>query len=488
MWIAVLFVLTPVFSFGVILSLFKNVWANVQFVFLYFKDLFVFSELNEKSLSLAQDIKRGNGKAALVFCDVFEQNEESSYEMMEEARKIGAICFKKDILVINFRRHSAGRNTTFFTVGKNETENLNQSLRLIEKYRKRKNTRLFVLSGKVDSEMLLTAVDKGFIKVRRINEAQSLVYRILYEQGAELFASAKEKNGQKLISAVIIGMGSYGTEMLKALAWYCQMDGYRFEVNVFDKDPLAREKFEARAPELMDDAFNGKYVDGEAEYLIKIHSGIEFGTAAFKKEISKIEDASYAFIALGDDNKNVSAAAYLRMLFERRNIHPVIKAVVYNSEQRNALCGICNYSGQEHDIDFIGDIKSSYTENVIMNSALEKEALALHLKWGAEEEFWLYEYNYRSSLASVIHKRARKEQGIIGACKKEAELTATEREQLEKLEHRRWNAYMRGEGYKYSGSNDKSSRNNLARLHHDLTNYYSLTNEEKIKDGKIAAE
>ena len=173
------------------------------------------------------------------------------------------------------------------------------------------------------------------------------------------------------------------------------------------------------------------------------------------------------------------------MYFERLKIHPVIQAIVYDSQRKKALEGIQNYRGQAYDIQFIGDMEASYTEAVIMGSELEAQALQRHLKWGKEEEFWTYEYNYRSSVASAIHMKARIHCGIAGADKKEDELTGREQEIIENLEHRRWNAYMRSEGYVFSGSTDKSSRNDLAKMHHDLVDFSSLTEEEKRKDSKV---
>lgn len=127
---------------------------------------------------------------------------------------------------------------------------------------------------------------------------------------------------------------------------------------------------------------------------------------------------------------------------------------------------------------------SFYTEDVIIDSELEEEALRRHLQWGNEDEFWNYEYNYRSSIASVIHIKARINRGIPGAAKKDTELTDEERSIIESLEHRRWNAYMRAEGYVFSGSADKSSRNDLAKMHHDLVDFSSLSEEEKRNDSQ----
>lgn len=488
-WISIIYVVAPMFTIGVVLSLFKNISAYLKYLRLYFKDIYVFSELNDKSLVLATDIKNKNKKAAIVFTDVFEDNEEKIFELIEQSKKLGAIRFKKDILVVDFKKHSQKKDISFFAIGNNETENLNQALKLINNYRERVNTHIYVFSTKIESELLLTAIEKGKVKVRRINEVQSLVNRILYERGEVLFESAMDDgDGLKNISAVVVGMGRHGTEMVKALAWFGQMDGYKIEINAFDKDELAEAKFIDLAPELMSPDYNGVEIEGEAQYKITVHSGFDVQTVDFTNEVKKIKNATYIIIALGDDDVNINTAVNLRMHFARIGCHPVIQAIVYNSEQKKALHGIKNYRGQEYDIEFIGDFESSYAEDVIIDSELEEDALKRHLKWGKEEEFWTYEYNYRSSMASAIHMRARVICGVSGATKKEDELTDEERNVIEVLEHRRWNAYMRSEGYVFSGSKEKSSRNDLAKMHHDLIDFSSLTEEEKRKDSKVGTK
>ena len=485
-WCAFLFALSPLLTFGFVLSLFKNAISHIRFRLSFFKDMYVFSELNEKSFALAKDIKQNHTDVAVVFADVYYKGEEKMYELIDRAKGIGAITFQKDILLLNFNSHSAKKNIFLFAIGENETENLNQALNIIENYKTRKNTHLYVFSTKIESELLLSTADKGFIKVRRINEVQSLVSRILFEKGNLLFESAKKlEDGIKNISVIVAGMGSHGTEFIKALTWFGQMDGYRIKINAFDKDELAEEKFSALAPELMHSDYNGVIIEGEAQYSIKIHSGVDVYSKTFIDEVNKIDDATFVIIALGNDDVNISTAVTLRTCFERKSINPVIQAIVYNSQQKKALTGIKNYRNQEYCIDFIGDIESSYTENVILNSELENLALERHLKWGEEDEFWTYEYNYRSSVASAIHLRARIACEIPGASKSEAELTIEERDAIEALEHRRWNAYMRAEGYVYSGSKEKESRNDLGKMHNDLIDYSSLSDDEKRKDSKI---
>lgn len=485
-YLSVAFVIAPVLTFGFLMSFFKNASAFIGYVLHYFRDVYVFSELNEKSLSLGADIRKNHKRAMIVYTDVFENNDEVSYELVERARELRAICFKNDILAINFKAHSKKANIVFFAIGNDETENIDQSLKLIDLYKQRNNTRLFVFVSRIESELLLTKADKGKLKVRRVNEVRSLVNRILFESGTELFENAKATpDGDKMISAVLIGLGGHGTEMLKALSWYCQMDGYHISIDAFDADEKAEDRFKALAPEMMSDKYNGVVIPEEAEYTIHIHSGFDVTTKSFADEIAKLTDTTYVFVSLGSDERNIRTAVDLRMLFERMKIKPVIQAVVCSTDERAALNGITNYRGQAYDIEFIGDTNASYSEAVIMNSELEADALRRHLKWGQEEEFWQYEYNYNSSIASAIHMKARVACGIPGATKKEEDLTDEERKIVETLEHRRWNAYMRSEGYIYSGSPEKSSRNDLAKMHHDLVDYSSLTEEEKRKDSRV---
>ncbi len=486
---SLLYMVAPAFTVGFVLSLFKNFSSNIKYFCAYRKDVYIFTELNEKSVTLAADIKKNHKDCAIVFTDVFESNNEFSFELAERAKALGSICFKKDVLAVNFKFHSSNSEMYFFAIGSGETENLNQSVKLIEAYKNRSKTNLYVFSTKLDSELLLAITDKGLVKVRRANEVMSLINRLLFEKGEMLFDTPfVGDDGVKEISAVVVGMGKHGTEMVKALSWFCQMDGYRVSIDAFDASEDAEDRFKALAPELMSDVYNGKIIEGEAQYKIAVHSGVKVDTASFAEAIMAIRKATYVLVSLGDDDLNIITAINLRMLFERIGIHPVIQAIVTNGNQTRILSGIKNYRGQPYDIEFIGNIDSSYTEDVIIDSELEQFALKRHLKWGSEEEFWNYEYNYRSSIASAIHMKARISCGIKGADKKEEELTEDERDTIEILEHKRWNAYMRAQGYIYSGSKDEKSRNDLAKMHHNLVDYASLDEKTKRKDSKVGTE
>lgn len=475
---AIIFVVAPVLTFGFVLSFFKNISAYSRYFLGFFKDICIFSELNHKSLALAESIRHNDKRRLIIFTDVFENNEETIYELIQKAGEIGAVCFKQDIVNINFRFHYQRRKLSFFIIGSNESENMDQTLKLISAYKKRDNTNLFVFSSSADSELLLASSDKGLVKVRRINDIRSLVNRILYDKGMKIFESAYPEGEDKRISAVVVGLGQFGSCMVKALSWFCQMDGYKVRIDAFDKSKKAKSRFAAQCPELMSRKHNGEIIPGDAYYEINIHSGLNVDTSEFAERLKRLGRVTYVFVALGNDELNIKTAAYLRMLFERMGCRPVIQAVVFNEAKKEALHGIRNYRGQPYDLDFIGDLKTSYSEEVIINSELEAVALERHLKYGGkEEDFWRYEYNYRSSVASAIHKKMKVLCKMPGIEKAVEERNDDELWALRKLEHRRWNAYMRSEGY--CGAPE---RNDMAKTHHCLTSFDKLSEDDRKKD------
>lgn len=486
-YMSCLFLAAPVLTFGFVISLFQNALAWIRYRMNYWKDVYVFSELNEKSAMLAKDLKEHHD-GLIVFTNVNKDGVDEISELLESAKEIRALMFQEELVSVDFMFHSKNSSITFFVISEKENNNLIQSLKILDRYNDRDHTGLYVFSSTVEGELLLSNAKNGKVKVRRVNEVRSLVYRYLYDEGHHLFQHAVEEENTKRIHAAVLGLGKVGTEMVKALAWYGQMDGYTVQIDAFDMDPQAKDKFEALCPELMSEKYNGVLVPNESYYKICIHSGIDVRTKTFADALGTIGKLSFVFVCLGDDELNISGAANVRMLCERLKTKPEIVAVVTNSDEKNALEGITNYRGQKYNIHAIGDLQTTYSEEVLMGSELERLALERHLKWGREEEFWQYEYNYRSSMASAIHMKAKMFCGIAGVNKKEEDLLGVERDALEAIEHKRWNAYMRSEGYIYSGSTDKSSRNDLAKMHHDLVDFESLSEEEKRKDSSICTQ
>jgi hypothetical protein len=71
-WSATLFVLAPVFTFGFILSLFQNLTAYLRYLSVCFRDVYIFSELNEGSMALAEDTDAYEGLSFDALADAYE--------------------------------------------------------------------------------------------------------------------------------------------------------------------------------------------------------------------------------------------------------------------------------------------------------------------------------------------------------------------------------------------------------------------------------
>ena len=163
---------------------------------------------------------------------------------------------------------------------------------------------------------------------------------------------------------------------------------------------------------------------------------------------------------------------------------PDVETVVYDSNIRNHMGvkwgeerhkldehneyvdGVTNFKNQCYNIHIIGDLDHFYSVETLMNFKLENTAKAAHCLHYPESTFWKYEYNYRSSLARALHTKFRRIMLMDTA----------------EVEHKRWNAYMRTEGYQYSGSTQHISKNDLGKLHHDLVPFVVLDDDEKKKD------
>ncbi len=496
---SVIFVSAPLLTFGFVLSFFKNVSSFVSYLWNFKSDVYIFSALNPQSVALAEDLAQNDKqqKRFFVFTAVDKQ-EENVAKLLKRIERINAVYFNNNINAISFNLHSKKSSLVFFTISENHQENVTQGIRIADKFKFRDNTKLYVFTTQVESELLML---KSFedckdennenvpakIKVRRIDPVYSLIIRNLYETGFEnIFEKAvpDEATGEKKISAVVVGMGEHGSNMLKSLSWFCQMDGYRPYIYGFDIDECAKEKFVSQCPELMDDKYNGVFdVEGDARYEITIYDGIDVEGIDFDNIAESLPDVSYVFVALGDDEKNISTAVKLRALYARKGLSPAIQAVVYDCDKTAQLRGIKNFKGQPYDIDFIGDDRYSYSEKVVIGLDIELIALSRHLAWGDEKEFWQYDYNYRSSVASAIHREMKIKCRMPEIEKKPQDRENPENiEAIRKLEHARWNAYMRSIGYVFSGKMDKKTRNDLAKTHHLLVPYDMLPESEKIKD------
>ncbi len=524
--------IAPIITVTAILSFFREVSASVRYFFSFLQNKYIFSELNERSITLAESISEKHPySACIVFTDVFSKNSETDYELVRRAREINAICFKKDITAKTWaRKISLFTKKRLFLIGGDEDENLEQTIELINKYdknTKKDKVTLYLFSKSSTSELSVHSLlnEDSTVNVIRIDYKRSMIYNYLYERGTKLIERASENNHFDIL---ILGMGEHGFEMLKSMLWFCRRDGYTMKINVYDSSGDACDRFYAQCPGI--DRNDG---------VLKFHT-VDFSHGEFfEKELNNHLDANFVFISLGGDSKNIEVARKVREVYakeflekngtEEYNEKPIITTVVQNSYVKESI-----EKDNSYNISIIGDFKSVYSSDVILNSELEELAVSVHTEGKEGSDITTYkrsmfykEYNYRSTIAQVIYHKAwhesghegEKWKGFIDAIKPSLEaISKYETEDSEELrgaldaliedygscisdEKERWNNYEFTEGFvKYEGKkwpdNKSEEANNpelnLSRdilknkLHnHKLILHFSeLTDDQKRDEAK----
>ena len=113
-YIALLFVLGPIYTFGFVLSFFENITSYIKCFAKRNQNLYVISDLNDKTLALANSIRQKNKKALIIFSNVFSDINEKEYDFVSDVKTMKALAFKKDVCDFRFRFHSKNAKIVYF--------------------------------------------------------------------------------------------------------------------------------------------------------------------------------------------------------------------------------------------------------------------------------------------------------------------------------------------------------------------------------------
>ncbi|MBQ3870678.1 MAG: hypothetical protein II777_09040 [Clostridia bacterium] len=438
LYAAVIYATAPILTFINVILLFEKTVNKMRYyairIFGKNRTVCIFSELNERSVIMAESIyenagkndgKAGN-KISIVFTDVYEkENVEKEYDLLMRAKDIKALLLKSDITRIesNFYDRKADRiqklkdeikalckndkkdgaseqiskkkqrkisklerltrksgNLEIFIDGGNDTENIEQLLKLNEIYKRcwNRTVSIYIFSFSATTGYILDSIDKGdntvnvrfrekrkesydkFLKgelkdedyqldgsyyVRRINPLNRLALNTLSDtrlaryllkdefsyaeddktafpsnSGTEAVIDKPEKenkNGKpKKIDILIVGCGTQGKAFLKTALWLYQRQGYLVNITVMDQRKTKDVAADIRS-DCPELVINDTYnVDTDAAYRINVFGGAD----VLKNDINSFFDKKSAL-----ERMNSVKAVFVTLGDDDKNTEAAIK-------------------------------------------------------------------------------------------------------------------------------------------------------------------
>lgn len=550
---SVLNVCAPVLGGALLLEILSGIFPYIKIRLYPFRHKFIFSELNDMTMTLAEDLyKEENYREFLklsgkekppvfIFTDAYPDNtSEPRSELFERAGEIHAICVKTDLLHLPMRR---SKSVSYFLMDRETRDNVTAITKLLHKDRRERylwpvtekeegteknpDTRIYVFTSTDVENDLIWKAYKGMeekdnhILIRPFRDSMNTAISLMYEaplflpliqekEEAEEESEAAESRKEEIKPAAedlyvtIIGSGGLAEEVFKAAFWCGQIAGIQLHLDVLAEDADAlRIRLEDKCPELLESGLDEAAVicrhtaSAEADHeasagTVKTKAGsgrlkvfpddpsapenppycryrfrdIEHPDycSAYPEDV--LGKTDYYVIALGDDARNIEVTAGIRRALARvdrcgHKGHVVLAPAVFDKELASLSRKKHPGAGEPYVLPF-AELQSRFSyHNIMLESSMP----------GAEETGKLYnaksqekmqedEYAYWGNLIRSFHYPYKLfGLGILDIrdleirdrdrfrVKAPYKLTEEENEMLAWVEHRRWNAFMRTQGF-----------------------------------------
>lgn len=530
-------VLAPVAGGAVLLDILANIFPAVKLALKKASgrySFFVFSELNEDAVCLAEDILRDghykklfaangqHGRPAFIFTDAYVRTDEETHEELKErASVMGAICVKSDVLCMNLKR---ARAVYYFLIDSERINNLSSFAALASESPRWRVRREAEISERTASAYIYVFAEGeksgAYIRelrrnnqdnlrdvvVREVQDYRSLAMNLFYhiplyvpllagKQEQEEKAAAKER--EKRLVVTILGSGKIGEEIFRNVYWFGQFYDWLPEIHVISRNAsVMKQSLKRNFEELLSTCRVDKE---EADHrLLQIwpeESGreevnppyaevyfqdYEIETGDFFSDFGDLLQRTHYFVtALGTDRKNMELSGELnRWLAKKRlgkeiSFIPVIACAVFDRR----LGEIVRRDGESVDGGWVfpfGGRESRFScRNVFLSDFTEKSFASGEIyNKKRQEKDADDEYKTLSSVARVAHASYKyfSEGKIAGVSRRGAGIVLEPAEEIRNaepsawlsdpetqerlawVEHRRWSAYIRAQGYVRPGS------------------------------------
>ena len=304
----VLLIIAPLFTVGITLSFFSEKFVRLIYrIRSEFRDTYLFSAINERTLCIAEDIDETDRKAIIVF--VLRISEEDvDAESLARIKKIGAYLINDDITQI---KHSLRHTRNYYLLDTNDSENLEAGLRIYQRYNKERTDKvnMWLYTKNEISDVIFDHLYETF-NVRLINE-EGLIARTL-ATNYPVFDAVKDGR----LSILIVGGGHIGLEILRTMTMCsCLGEDIKVDINVIDLNgEKSKDIFEKDSPCLAE------------KWNIKFHSA-DVKSVAISNVLDGI-DPTYVVICLGNETLNMETALYIRRKYGIADGLPRIHALI----------------------------------------------------------------------------------------------------------------------------------------------------------------
>lgn len=512
--VSILNICAPILGGAVLLNVLSDVFSGLKIKMHPFRHKFVFSELNAASITLAEDLVRNDNyklaiepeklkkKPLIIFTDAYLDNKsESISELFERAKKLGAICIKKDLMHLSLRKSVS---IDYFLIDNDSNSNVNELSQLLsrknvlwksakiklrnasEEQKERNestipNARIFVFVHKKYESVMIKNICKSknsseYAIVRVIRDYSNMAKNLVYDVPLFLPLLSSQK---KQLFVSIIGGGSIAEEVFKTVLWCGQIYDTELNINVFAADVKQFEKkISNECPELLESCRSTSELLRVSPFTeernVPYCSKLRFENICDFNDLSQInseilEETDYYIIALGSDSKNISVALDLRRQISRRNLSKekhgctVIAPAVFDKEAAEAIQNF-DTAGLGPLIIPFGILEKRFSVKNVFMTSFSGDAEKSHKLYSKkdDENFKKDEYTYWANVSREIHvpyklfglgliiPTAPEERGEkLWTYGNRHELTEKNQYELAWIEHRRWNACLRASGFSH---------------------------------------
>lgn len=525
--------LAPAITCTVLFQIISQFFPEIKYHFSRKKERYFFSELNECSFYLAKSILENRKKAMIVFTDVYsDSSNETQSELIDRAKEKNAICLKKDLSKIKFRKNKSNTLILIDEINDNadkmafiNDDKIIKSLGDFSLYVFYTDATQEVIFKNFSSEIYEKCDNRKNIDIRNINSRKNMIFSVL--QSYPLYEPLLHKPEKDNLSVSIVGSGKNGTEMFLNTYWCSQMLGVKNTINIasIESENDFTGRINGLCPELFESSrensellriYDGEDIYSEPYFKFGYYCGDVFNCnvsdITFSNDLKLIE-SDYIFICLGSDNKNIELAERIARKATMSGDRKTILYVVSNPEVAKSLNQTSKYKPSV--VVAVSDLESVYSYDCVFNRKIEELAVEYDEKYNklknsnrnseAEEKGFLKsQYDLYNNITRGIHLYYRAFSALkISDKYKLKKYSAIQRpdysiikeyldlcnkkdnfdeicNELAWLEHRRWNADLRSRGY-FNGE----KQDHISLTHPCLVECKRTDTPKNYKDDRI---